>query len=128
LRKLEIQPIDLLSTNNRGATYTLSGGTVEGYLLAFRTKGSVSGNHWHEGKSKGKNPERLILVSGSFKLDVTDLDTGEEASHALVAPVEVKIYPRLLHTLTALEDSAFLECNSLEEHKADTYYPDVPQQ
>lgn len=123
-KKLDIRAISLLSENDKGATYTLGGGNPEGYLLAFRNKGSVSGNHWHEGKSAGKNPERIILVKGAFSLYAKDLDTAEAFTQRIDAPAEVLIYPRLLHTLTALEDCAFLECNSLEEHKADTYYPD----
>ncbi len=123
MKKLEIKPINLLSENNNGATYTLAGGATEGYLLAFRKQGSVSGNHWHEGKSKGKNPERIILVRGSFSLYVKDLDTEKTSTQVIKAPLEILIYPRLLHTLTALEDCAFLECNSVEEHKADTFYP-----
>lgn len=124
MNKLKIKPINLLSENKNGATHTLAGGAVEGYLLAFRKQGSVSGNHWHEGKSKGKNPERIILVNGSFSLFVKDLDTKEESTQVIKAPLEILIYPRLLHTLTAVEDCAFLEFNSVEEHKADTFYPE----
>lgn len=124
MMKLKIKSIQPLSSNEKGSTSTLEGGQTQGYILAYRKAGSVSGNHWHEGYSKGKNPERIILVEGSFLLQAKDLDTMETYLHTVTAPCEVLIYPRLLHTLTALQDCIFIECNSLQEHKDDTFYPE----
>ncbi len=109
--------------DERGESYEFFTRPRKGFLLSYRNKGSVSGNHWHEGKSGAKNPEILLLTSGEIKLYAKDLDTGDEQIQNLKAPAVIEICPRLLHTLTAVSDCAFLEFNSLEEHKADTNYP-----
>ncbi len=124
MEKLKIRKIEQLSENERGSTYELAGSRAEGYLLAYRRKGSVSGNHWHEGKVGGKDPERLLLLQGKIALYAKDLESGEEYEQQVTAPSEILIYPMLLHTLTALSDCSFLEFNSLDEHKADTVYPE----
>ena len=121
-KKYNIIDLQLLGTDERGSSYELKIRQTDGFLLANRKKGSVSGNHWHEGKSKSKNPEILLLISGKMLLEIKDLETNEVYKETLNGPVQVEIYPMALHTLTALEDCIFLECNSLEEHKRDTKY------
>ena len=119
----ELQEISHLSSNENGSTYALDAIKSEGYLLASRKAGSISGNHWHEGKSAAKNPESLLLISGSVKLNFKQIKTGESKARSVKAPQVIKIYPQVLHTLEAQTDIVFLEFNSLDEHKADTHYP-----
>lgn len=119
----EIHEIRHLSSNESGSTYAMASIKSEGYLLASRKAGSISGNHWHTGKSAAKNPESLLLISGSVRLNFQHIETGEKAEIIVEAPRLIKIYPQVLHTLEAQTDIIFFEFNSLEEHKADTQYP-----
>ncbi len=123
MEKVQIERLKPFANDKRGRTYELPGGVADGHLLAFRKAGSVSGNHWHEGRSKGKDPEILLLVSGEIELMARDLKTNEELKVAVEAPARITIHPNVLHTLTANTDCCFLEFNSLEEHKADVKYP-----
>jgi dTDP-4-dehydrorhamnose 3,5-epimerase-like enzyme len=119
----EIQELNLLSTNNNGSTYELAAIKSEGYLLATRSAGTTSGNHWHNGQPVAKNPESLLLIKGSVKLSLKHIKTEEQVQLKIVAPKMIKIMPQVLHKLEAITDIIFLEFNSLEEHKADTFYP-----
>jgi dTDP-4-dehydrorhamnose 3,5-epimerase-like enzyme len=89
----------------------------------MRKQGSISGNHWHKGVSAAKNPESLLLISGSISLVFKHMETGEEEEIKTEGPKLIKIMPNVLHTLKAETDLIFLEFNSLKEHKSDTYYP-----
>jgi D-lyxose ketol-isomerase len=50
-------------------------------------------------------------------------ESGEEQEILLEAPVQVQIFPNVYHSFTALTDCQFIEFNSIEDHKKDTYYP-----
>ena len=119
----EIQDLKHLSSNESGATYELDAILSEGYLLAIRKKGSISGNHWHIGDSAAKNPENLLLISGSISLELKHIVSRETKEIELSGPKLIKIWPNVLHTVKAQTDLIFLEFNSLEEHKKDTHYP-----
>ena len=119
----ELHEIKHLSSNENGSTYALAAIKSEGYLLATRKAVSISGNHWHAGKSAAKNPESLLLISGFVKLSFEHIETGETAELSVDAPLLIKIYPQVLHKLEAQTDIIFFEFNSLEEHKTDTHYP-----
>lgn len=119
----EIGELTELSSNQNGSTYEFSAIPSEGYLLAYRKAGSISGNHYHKGNSAAKNPERLLLVSGEISLSLKHLETGDSAVIKLIGPKLIAIKPKVLHTLKAESDVVFLEFNSLQEHKEDTYYP-----
>ena len=123
MQTIEIENLETVSQNDNGSTHTFSTLSRSGFILANRAKGTVSGNHYHEGKSAAKNPEILVLTQGRVLLE-GKLLTGEPVfNQELEAPVLVKIYPKVIHTLTALTDIQFLEFNSLQEHKSDTQYP-----
>ncbi len=122
--ELKITPITKLGENEFGKTFEFTTRATKGYLLAYRKAGSVSGNHYHEGKSEGKNPEQLILVSGEAEIYGRDINTGKELKEKVSAPTLISIGAYILHTVTAITDISFFELNSLEEHKADTKYPD----
>jgi dTDP-4-dehydrorhamnose 3,5-epimerase-like enzyme len=119
----EIQELKHLSSNENGRTYEFGAIVSAGYLLAMRKQGSISGNHWHKGVSAAKNPESLLLISGSISLVFKHMETGEEEEIKTEGPKLIKIMPNVLHTLKAETDLIFLEFNSLKEHKSDTYYP-----
>jgi hypothetical protein len=81
----------------------------------------VSGQHYHKGLTKGKNPEDMLLVQGKAQLHWVNLETKEENSIELSAPIRVKIPAIYWHELTAITDVVFLELNSLQDGSEDTY-------
>lgn len=111
-----------LSNTEKGTTHEAPALPSTGLILGFRKKGTVNGNHWHSGKSKGKNPEHFFLVEGTMEVFGRHLDSGEEVNRIIEAPQVVKIFPRVFHRFTALSDCRFLEFNSIKEHEQDTYY------
>ncbi len=123
MNNVKITELRPFAEDDRGRTYEFDAAASDAYLLAFRKKGSVSGNHWHEGKSKGKNPETLLLVSGTVELHTQDLKGQNAQTLVINAPAKIQIPAFIFHRLTAISDCCFLEFNSLEEHKADTKYP-----
>lgn len=125
MNTVAVLELDLINEKEGNATYTFLGyEPSQGRILAFREKGSISGNHWHEGISKSKNPEELLLVKGNLRLDwTTDLEGAYTESTRVQAPALIRIYPLVKHRIEALEDLCFVEFNSLEEHAKDTKYP-----
>lgn len=119
---LKIEPIDLLGSNEMGKTYAFNASQTEGYILAFRKEGSVSGNHYHKGVVKGKSPETLVLISGKCEVEVEHVEDGEVQKTEVEGPVKLSFAPYYFHTVKALTDLVFIELNSIEEHKRDTYY------
>jgi hypothetical protein len=123
MQSVRTKAIQLLSENEKSSTYLFNNELGKEYILAYRKAGSVSGNHYHSGKSDGKNPERLLLLSGNAKLEWRKINSEVWQSCDLVAPCMVEIESNTIHILSALSDISFLEFNSLEEHKQDTFYP-----
>lgn len=118
---VQISPIDLKALDERGALHFFSTDRTGEFLLVYRNAGSVSGQHYHKGKSPGKNPEDMLLVQGKANLHWKDLKTNKEETITLVAPTRVLIQAHVWHELTAITDIVFIELNSLAEGSEDTY-------
>lgn len=116
-----ISPIELKASDNRGALHFFNTDRTGEFLLVYRNAGSVSGQHYHKGISKGKNPEDMLLVQGSATLHWKDLNSNQEETVELIAPVRVLIQANVWHELTAITDIVFVELNSLAEGSEDTY-------
>jgi hypothetical protein len=119
--RVSISPINLKASDERGALHYFSTDRTGEFLLVYRNAGSVSGQHFHKGISAGKNPEDMLLMQGSATLHCKDLETNEEETFELVAPVRVLIHANIWHELTAITDIVFVELNSLVEGSEDTY-------
>lgn len=116
-----ITPINLKAADARGALHYFSTERTGEFLLVYRNAGSVSGQHYHKGSSAGKNPEDMLLVQGSATLHWKDLNSNQEETVELIAPVRVLIQPNVWHALTAITDIVFVELNSLADGSEDTY-------
>lgn len=123
MQSVRIKPVQLLSENDRASTYTIKNELNKEYILAFRKAGSVSGNHYHKGISEGKRPERLLLLSGKAMLEWKHVEDKEWKNKEITAPCLLEIDPNTVHKIKAISDIGFMEFNSLEEHKQDTFYP-----
>ena len=115
--------VNLLSSTEKGTTHEALAIPNEGLILGFRKKGSVNGSHWHNGTVAGKDPEHFFLLEGEMEVYGKHLTSGEEITRVIQAPQVVRIYPKVFHRFTALENCRFLEFNSIAAHEADTHYP-----
>ncbi len=118
---VQIHPIDVKAVDERGALHYFATDRTGEFLLVYRNAGTVSGQHYHKGISAGKNPEDMLLVQGKAALHWKDLETMEETTIQLIAPIRVKIPANIWHELTAITDIVFIELNSLSEGSEDTF-------
>ena len=118
---VQIISIDMKAADERGALHYFSTDRTGEFLLVYRNAGSVSGQHYHKGLTKGKNPEDMLLVQGKAQLRWVNLETKEEKTIELSAPIRVKIPAHYWHELIAITDIVFLELNSLQDGSDDTY-------
>ncbi len=118
---IQVRPIDVKAVDERGALHYFATDRTGEFLLVYRNAGTVSGQHYHKGISAGKNPEDMLLVQGKAALHWKDLETMEETTIQLIAPIRVKIPANIWHELTAITDIVFIELNSLSEGSEDTF-------
>ncbi|MEY4812752.1 MAG: hypothetical protein RLZZ462_1625 [Bacteroidota bacterium] len=118
---IQVHPIDVKAVEERGALHYFATDRTGEFLLVYRNAGTVSGQHYHKGISAGKNPEDMLLVQGKAALHWKDLETKEETTIQLIAPIRVKIPANIWHELTAITDIVFIELNSLSEGSEDTF-------
>lgn len=90
-------------------------------IIYSAQKGKTFGNHFHTGNNPDKNPETLILVSGYLRFTTEDR-LGKLNETLLDArdgrPKRVDTPPYIFHTATALEDSVFIEYETVGNSKA----------
>lgn len=122
---VKITPLDLLSENDVAKTWAYESlSPSKGRILAYRAKGSISGNHWHKGNSVAKDPEELLLISGETQLSLKHFESKDfQEVLTLKGPCLIHINKDVFHQMEALSDIMFLESNSIEEHQSDTFYP-----
>ena len=88
---VQVQPINIKAVDERGALHFFSTDRTGEFLLVYRNAGTISGQHYHKGISKGKNPEDMLLVQGKENLHWKDLITNEEKTIELIATTRVQI-------------------------------------
>lgn len=118
---ITITPLDKVGSNEQGYTYEYFHERYGRHLIGFRKAGSVSGRHYHKGLSLTKNPEILILASGTAQLNWRKVNDNVTEQVFVEAPVKIEIPAYIWHELLALTDCTFIELNSLSEHQADTF-------
>jgi len=118
---VQVHPIDIKAVDERGALHYFSTDRTGEFLLVYRNAGTISGQHYHKGISKGKNPEDMLLVQGKANLHWKDLVTKEENTIELIAPTRVQIPAHIWHELSAITDIVFIELNSLSDGSEDTF-------
>lgn len=119
---MKIESIELISNDDRGFAAEYLQHRTGKHLLVFSNAGAVRGRHYHKGLSETKNPEILILISGSFKLVCKKIGTNETLEQVVEAPSRIEFYPFEWHELTAITPCSFIEMNSIKEHIEDTFY------
>ena len=119
--KIEITKIDVKAIDERGALHYFSTDRSGEFLLVYRNKGSISGQHYHKGNSAYKNPEDMLLVQGSLLLQWKEIEGTENGEVEVIAPARVLIPAGIWHQTTAQTDIVFIELNSLADGSEDTY-------
>lgn len=118
---VSVSNIDVKAIDERGALHYFSTNRTGEFLLVYRNAGTISGQHYHKGKSPGKNPEEMLLVQGSIHMEWKNLLTEEKGTLTIEAPSRVIIEANVWHEVKALTDIIFIELNSLAEGSEDTY-------
>ena len=118
---VSVSKIDVKAIDERGALHYFSTNRTGEFLLVYRKEGTISGQHYHKGKSPGKNPEEMLLVQGSIHMEWKNLLTEEKGTLTIEAPSRVIIEANVWHEVKALTDIIFIELNSLAEGSEDTY-------
>jgi dTDP-4-dehydrorhamnose 3,5-epimerase-like enzyme len=118
---VSVSTIDVKAIDERGALHYFSTNRTGEFLLVYRKAGTISGQHYHKGKSPGKNPEIMLLVQGSITMNWKNLGTEEQGTITIEAPSRVIIEANVWHEVKALTDIIFIELNSLVEGSEDTY-------
>ena len=118
---------EFLPGDLRGPSYNLEFDNKRFFNIAKRKTGSVSGKHYHKGKSRSKNPEFLFIIEGKFRLSLMDINSKEKEEFTLEGPLLLRIPPYIYHELHALTDLYFIDFNEedLDVVKDDTVWPEM---
>lgn len=112
---VSIEKVSPLKVNEKGYLYGFSTRESKYLIIIDRKKGTISGDHYHTGKTKSKSPEIFYLVKGKVELSVKDMRSGEEEVHIIKANHKIEVPSNIHHKFTALTDIILLECNVDEE-------------
>ena len=118
---VSVSKIDVKAIDERGALHYFNTNRTGEFLLVYRKAGTISGQHYHKGKSPGKNPEEMLLLQGSITMNWKNLQTNVSDTIIIEAPSRVIIEANVWHEVKALTDIIFIELNSLVEGSEDTY-------
>jgi len=118
---ITITPLALNGNDERGYTAEYEHTHAGKELILFRKAGTVSGRHYHKGISKAKDPEILILLNGTCRLNWKHIDDAELQTQLIEGPTKLTIPKLIWHEVIVETDCVFVECNSIEEHVVDTF-------
>lgn len=119
---MKIIPIHPFNTDDRGFGCEIDQERTGKQIIVFSKPGAVRGRHYHKGISPTKNPEIIILLSGTCVFNWRKWDETAIQTAIVEAPARIEIPPYTWHELIFKTESALLEMNSLAEHAADTFY------
>ncbi len=118
-------PADPLHDRGRRTwEWKFTGGTQ--VTVMKRRAGEVFGGHFHKGDDPSKNPERILLLSGSMNLQFKNLPEESWREHPVDAsehPQEIEIFPYMIHRITAVTDVLYIEyrITHFDKTRPDTY-------
>ena len=118
---VRVIPLDKIGEDERGATHYFGTNRTGQFIVAYRKAGSGSGDHYHKGISAKKNPEQIIIMSGSAFLNWKDVRSDKKGKEHIVAPALIEIDPWAWHQVEAITDIIVFELNGLEDAKHDTF-------
>ena len=101
---IKIQKLEQYHHSEKGDSFLAHNEGLPAISILKRNKGSVSGHHYHLGKTKSKNPERFVLLSGKIELYVEDVKTKESQTLIIEENNYFEIPPYIYHEVKALTD------------------------
>lgn len=120
---IEVKALPKVAEDERGPTHYFDTERSTQFVCGFRKAGSVSARHYHKGLSVGKNPEVLVLFQGEITINWFDVRNPEiKGTQKATAPALIIVYPYAWHEVWADTDMIFLEQNTLEDGKSDTFW------
>lgn len=117
-----IEQLPLTGEDSRGYTAEYLHDREGMQLILYRRAGSISGRHYHKGISATKDPEILVLLHGTLRFNWKRIEDAEMQTALVHAPAKIRVAALIWHELVAETDCVLIEMNSIEEHKADTFY------
>ncbi len=118
---VRVIPLDKIGEDERGATHYFDTNRTGQFIVAYRKAGSASGDHYHKGTAEKKNPEQIIIMSGSALLNWKDIRSEKKGTEKINAPAMIEIEPWAWHQVVAVTDIIVFELNGLEDAKHDTF-------
>ena len=118
---VKVIPISKIGEDERGATHYFDTDRTGQFIIAYRKKGSVSGQHYHKGTATAKNPEQIIIMQGAATLNWHDMRSDKKGAVQIVAPAMVNIEAWAWHEVFANTDIIVFELNGLGDAKEDTF-------
>lgn len=120
---IEVKALPKVAEDERGPTHYFDTDRSTQFVCGYRKAGSVSARHYHKGLSIGKNPEVMVLFQGEITINWFDVREPErKGTEKVVAPAVITVYPYAWHEVLADTDMLFLEQNTLEDGKSDTFW------
>ena len=116
---ITVTPIHLIGEDERGATHDFTIRETTDFVLIHRKTGTMSGNTYHEGKSKGTNPKTFVLLSGKILFRYRHIEENHHHECTIDYPAIIEVKPLVIHSVEAMTDIAMLECNSILDIQAD---------
>jgi dTDP-4-dehydrorhamnose 3,5-epimerase-like enzyme len=120
-QQVTIIPIQKIGEDQRGSTHIFDTDRTGEFIIAYRKKGSLSGRHYHKGRSANKKPEKIIIMQGQATVNWIDVKSGEKGVAKAIAPAMVCIEPWIWHEVVADEDMVVFELNALADGQGDTF-------
>jgi len=119
MQGVTIVELENVKEDDRGSIYQFENRDSEKLLLVKRRRGTVSGAHYHKGKSPLKDPETVVLIDG--KAEIILRNGEEEYIQVHEKPVMFKLAPMVYHEIRALTDIVLIDMNSIDDDKDDTF-------
>lgn len=118
---IKITPLTIYAQHERGKTLLFDNQRTGEFIIGYRVKDSISGQHYHKGLASYKGPEVLILITGSIQLKTINLTDKKEHIVIVKEPSRIEIPAMVWHEVLALTDCVFLEANSIADCEQDTH-------
>ncbi|MBC8495122.1 hypothetical protein H8D36_03145 [archaeon] len=117
---VEIIDLEVVKEQERGSIYQFDNRDSSKLLLVKRKKGTISGAHYHTGKSPLKDPETVVILDGEAEFILKNVKTKEEFRKVYNKPTMFKLAPFIFHEIRAHTDIVLIDMNSIDDDKGDT--------
>ncbi|HRH47516.1 MAG TPA: hypothetical protein PLP23_02120 [Panacibacter sp.] len=121
---IQVKPLHKIGEDARGETHVFDMDRTGQFIVAHRKAGSLSGRHYHKGRSPYKNPETLIIMNGEATINWVNAKGTEKGSVKVYSPSFVYIDAWIWHEVVADTDMVLYELNSLADGNGDTFQLD----